>query len=55
MSKEKLLQLEYRDDQKYERLNAVRKQIKEVPYMQNNPSQQKVTATANNSEEETKR
>lgn len=47
MNKEKLLQLEYRDDQSYSRLKPTSKQIKEVPYMQNNPEQKQVVmATA---------
>ena len=47
MSKDKLLQLEYRDDYNFSRLNPTCKQIKEVPYSQNDPeSRQNVTATA---------
>ena len=37
MSREKLMQLEYRDDAKYSLLNPTCKQIKEVPFIQNNP------------------
>ena len=58
MSHEKLVQLEYRDDTEYQKLKPTVKQIKETPYMQNNPdSQNKVTATmiAAGSEEEQKR
>ena len=47
MSREKLTQLEYRDDAKYSLLNPTCKQIKEVPFIQNNPEkQQTITATA---------
>lgn len=58
MSKEKLMELEYRDDQKYKKLNPTCKQIKEVTYMQNNPQNKNfVTATSmpSDSEEELKR
>ena len=48
MSKDKLLQLEYRDHMAYSRLKTPTcKQIKEVPYMQNNPeSKNGTTASA---------
>ena len=42
MSKEKLSQLEYRDDQKYNSLQPTAKEIKQVPYMQNNPANKNV-------------
>jgi len=47
MSKEKLLQLEYRDDERYNQLEPKRTPMKEVPFMQNNPKMPpKVTATS---------
>jgi len=58
MSKEKLMELEYRDDQKYKKLNPTCKQIREVTYMQNNPQNKNfVTATSmpSDNEEEIKR
>lgn len=48
MSAEKLLQLEYRDDQKFNKLQPTIKQIKEVPYMQNNPNKPPQVATSFN-------
>lgn len=57
MSKEKLMKLEYRDDQKYNQLEPSSKVIKEVPYSQNNPDmKQGVTATSisNATEEKTR-
>ena len=56
MSKVKLMSLEYRDDAKYGRLQPTSKQIREVPFMQNNPETQKqVRATSISSAEEAKR
>lgn len=47
MSKEKLLQLEYRDDDRYNQLEPKRAPIKEIPFMLNNPKiPPKVTATS---------
>lgn len=57
MNKEKLMKLEYRDDEVYNQLKPTSKVIKEVPYLQNDPDrQQGVTATAiNGANEEAKR
>lgn len=47
MKQQKLMQLDYRDDARYNALNPQRASVKEVSYMQNNPERQKeVTATS---------